>query len=185
MKKLIKLSTDNFVIVDESLEIKDDDMVFCMSNYYNNFNHSAEYQINPIRNFRISDTSEQCLKITHSTSDVANTININLSEIKGLIGEFDVEGNAIAYASSHGNINPEAYSDEQIGRLHGYIDGCNQQIQDKNFYSEEEIEAVLNGWANEVYFGHVRINFIERLQRNKILNSEWNVDIVDDKIIIV
>lgn len=30
---------------------------------------------------------------------------------------------AIEYASSKGNINPEAYTDKQVGLLHGFIDG--------------------------------------------------------------
>jgi hypothetical protein len=44
----------------------------------------------------------------------------------------DVEDLALAYSSSKGNINPEGYSDRQVGLLHGFIDGYNKSKETYN-----------------------------------------------------
>ncbi len=58
---------------------------------------------------------------------------------------FDEYEEAIAYAGEYGHPSPEGFSDEQIGRLHGFIDGFQKALElmgDKKF-SEEDIRQTL------------------------------------------
>ena len=57
--------------------------------------------------------------------------------------EDDVEDLALAYASSKGYVNPEGYSDKQVGLLHGFIDGYNKSKETYK-YTEDDLIAFSN-----------------------------------------
>ena len=52
--------------------------------------------------------------------------------------EEDVEDLALAYSSSKECVNPEGYSDKQVGLLHGFIDGYNK-AKETYKYTEADI----------------------------------------------
>ncbi len=52
--------------------------------------------------------------------------------------EEDVEDLALAYSSSKECVNPEGYSDKQVGLLHGFIDGYNK-AKETYKYTEENL----------------------------------------------
>jgi hypothetical protein len=54
----------------------------------------------------------------------------------------DVEDLALAYASSKGYVNPEGYSDKQVGLLHGFIDGYNK-AKETYKYTEEDLRKAI------------------------------------------
>lgn len=90
--------------------------------------------------------------------------------------DFDEYTEAIAYASEFGYPSPEGFSDEQIGRLHGFIDGFQKAIKlmgDKKF-SEEDIHEVYSLGEAEDRFG-----FHDFLQQNN--QTEWDVEIVQEE----
>jgi hypothetical protein len=60
--------------------------------------------------------------------------------------EDDVEDLALAYSSSKGNVNPEGYSDKQVGLLHGFIDGYNKSKETYKYTEEDLRNAFYNGW---------------------------------------
>ena len=79
--------------------------------------------------------------------------------------EDDVEDLALAYASSKGYVNPEGYSDKQVGLLHGFIDGYNKAKETYRF-SEDDLIS-FHKWA----FQKVRIE--ESDKNTKELLDEW------------
>ena len=79
--------------------------------------------------------------------------------------EDDVEDLALAYASSKGYVNPEGYSDKQVGLLHGFIDGYNK-AKETYKYTEDDLIS-FHKWA----FQKVRIE--ESDKNTKELLDEW------------
>jgi hypothetical protein len=63
--------------------------------------------------------------------------------------EDDVEDLALEYTSSKGNVNPEGYSDKQVGLLHGFIDGYNKAKETYKYTEEDLINLVEKG--HEIY----------------------------------
>ena len=54
--------------------------------------------------------------------------------------DFDEYGEGVFYAGQFGHPSPEGFSDEQVGRLHGFIDGFQKALEllhDKNFSEGE------------------------------------------------
>jgi len=51
-----------------------------------------------------------------------NSLNLDNTQIR------DVEDMALNYAANFGKSKPEQFTDEQVGRLHGFIDGYNAAI---------------------------------------------------------
>lgn len=88
---------------------------------------------------------------------------------------FDEYDEAIAYASEFGHPSPEGFSDEQIGRLHGFIDGFQKALEilgDKKFSEEDMKKAIYIAWeGGDLASTHI----IESLQQ-----TEWDVEIVMD-----
>ena len=85
--KLIKINTDHYIIVDETIQPVN-------AYYYDSF-------INAIRNTSGAEYGEanHCWKITHSTQPLGigwqqEVKELSLSEVKKLIGEVDVEKKA-------------------------------------------------------------------------------------------
>jgi hypothetical protein len=58
------------------------------------------------------------------------------------IQEEDAEDLALAYSSSKECVNPEGYSDKQVGLLHGFIDGYNKAKETYKYTKEDLIKAI-------------------------------------------
>lgn len=92
----------------------------------------------------IIDTQGQWSEIKSSKKIIAHRplTNAPVLEEVPLLPEFgqeeDVEDLALAYSSSKGSVNPEAYSDKQVGLLHGFIDGYNK-AKETYKYTEENL----------------------------------------------
>lgn len=181
--KMIKLSSDHYIVVDDS-KIKGRDWVF----------NEKSKEIYPIT--IIEEVVYYEKKITHSTqplgkpmlftnafeSDLAITTmglhdtvienwgckKLSLSEIKELLGEVDVEKKA---QIQWGNVH-------RTGVL-GYIDGYNQCLEDNKDkkYTEEDMQWALH---HVTYHQELTIEqIIEALHQPK---TEWEVEIVDGKL---
>jgi len=144
----------------------------------------------------------RALKITHSTEPLdcicaANSYKfnlncaernhcfgkiktINLSEIEEIINEYDVEQMALNYSSDQGHPSPEAYSDKQVGLLHGYIDGFNthkELTKDKLFTIDDMIKAFQTGYNSgaelDKYSPKCSSDFVKTI----LPKNEWNIEI--------
>ena len=183
--KLIKLNTDHYIIVDDS-GIKEGDWMY-----------------NPDR----EPSLLQCIgkgsirgwnKITHSTQPIeeGTTIHgiehkrwnhvkfIDLSEVKELIGEVDVENKAEEkYPKSEFWVgsSPSRLYDENAKERRCFIEGYNQALEDnKNKkYTEEDLKCMFECGRN--YQNNAEITFkvsMEYLQSK----TEWEVEFVDGKL---
>ena len=81
--------------------------------------------------------------------------------------EDDVEDLALAYASSKGYVNPEGYSDKQVGLLHGFIDGYNKAKETYKYTEEDLRKAMYFGTHGEYDKEKTTIGFIQYLQQPK------------------
>lgn len=86
----------------------------------------------------------------------------------------EIADEAIGYAShgdEKGNVNPEGYSEKQVGLLHGFIDGykkCQEDNSEKK-YTIENIERYHNIRVME---GNRKANeYIESLNKNTNENA--------------
>jgi len=81
---------------------------------------------------------------------------------------------ALTYSSSEGNINPEGYSDKQVGLLHGFIDGYNKAKETYRYTEEDLIECILFGMKKGLSVGKIPEtdndwvnNYVKSLQQPK------------------
>jgi hypothetical protein len=81
--------------------------------------------------------------------------------------EDDVEDLALAYASSKGYVNPEGYSDKQVGLLHGFIDGYNKAKETYKYTEEDLRKAMYFSTHGEYGKEKTTIGFIQSLQQRK------------------
>ena len=88
--------------------------------------------------------------------------------------EDDVEDLALAYSSSKGYVNPEGYSDKQVGLLHGFIDGYNKAKETYKYTEEDLINAMYKGNQLSKKFGSRYMidlkdisDYIQSLQQSK------------------
>ena len=153
--KLIKINTDHYVVVDETIQPVND-------YYYDSF-------INKVKSTNNAEYGEasHCWQITHSTRAMYKDEYISLQEVKELIGEVDVEKKAFEYTSA-----------SQAHRR-GFIDGYNQALEDnkEKKYTEEDMwKAFEYGKTLDGYdwFG----DLLESLQPK----TEWEVCFVDGKL---
>lgn len=167
--KLIKLTDDHYIIVDDS-EIKEKSGDWFYS-----------FETGKIYDTLIHHTAASCKKITHSTNIDWNVVYyIPLSEIKELIGEVDVEKKAIKDLESYFGSNLEL-TDRGRDWVEGYVIGYNQALEDnKNKkYTEEDLKCMFECGRN--YQNNAEITFkvsMEYLQSK----TEWEVEIVDGKL---
>ena len=184
--KLIKINTDHYIIVDETIQPVN-------AYYYDSF-------INAIRNTSGAEYGEanHCWKITHSTQPIEQyygatdgtipfvyhkIIELPLSEVKELLEEVDVEWKAIN--SWEGCDGCDA--NDELFFINGYQKGYNQALEDnkdKRFSEEDLWKAMgfgydmcrqkrLDKWGFE--------NFIKSLQPK----TEWEVEFIDGKLKLV
>ncbi len=165
--KLIKITNDHYVVVDDS-EIKDTDYVF------NTLHKVIAY--GPSGNFYDK-------KITHSTQPVEPIVTedsfksydfIPLQEVKELIGEVDVEKKVKEYYKKDTTLNNPS----------SFKAGYNQALEDnkEKKYTDEDIDKAISWAINSGRDGKVTItdidNFIQSLQPK----TEWEVELMDGKL---
>lgn len=79
---------------------------------------------------------------------------------------------AIRYAAGYGHPSPEGFSDEQIGRLHGFIDGFQKALElmgDKKFIDADVKLAINLAWDDD---NLTTTEIIQSLQQ-----TEWEVEV--------
>jgi hypothetical protein len=90
--------------------------------------------------------------------------------------EFDEYQEGVFYAGNFGHPSPEGFSGEQVGRLHGFIDGFQKALEilgDKKFSSNDIINAFHTGRLYQGREGDTTIDeYIQSLQ-----HVEWDVEI--------
>ena len=184
--KLIKISTEHYVVVDETIQPVN-------GYYYDSF-------IKAIRNTSAAEYGEanHCWQITHSTQplsvkpitdkvvieedkdgkplmsaqyvelDMSSTVKqLSLQEVQELIGEVDVEILAANLA------NPN------VCKTTNWIEGYRQALEDnkeKKYTEEDMIQAFAYGRTLEPFDSFE--DFIQSLQPK----TEWEVEIVDGKL---
>ena len=95
---------------------------------------------------------------------------------------------AIRYAAGYGHPSPEGFSDEQIGRLHGFIDGFQKALEligDKKFSEGELVNILvifLNDLKNMKYRGD-EVSIINQLLQSH-QKTEWDVEIETQRKIV-
>lgn len=191
--KLIKINTDHYIIVDDS-EIKEKSGDWFYS-----------FETGKIYDTLIHHTAASCKKITHSTQPIeeGTTIHgiehkrwnhvkfIDLSEVKELIGEVDVEKKAIKDLESYFGSNLEL-TDRGRDWVEGYGIGYNQALEDnkeKKYTEEDIVKAIemaregirvtrISEWETEKEFDYNDYQIIQSLQPK----TEWEVEFVDGKL---
>ena len=163
--KLIKISTEHYVVVDETIQPVN-------GYYYDSF-------IKAIRNTSAAEYGEanHCWQITHSTQpmphgavregQITGVTAISLQEVQELIGEVDVEILAANLA------NPN------VCKTTNWIEGYRQALEDnkeKKYTEEDMIQAFAYGRTLEPFDSFE--DFIQSLQPK----TEWEVEIVDGKL---
>jgi hypothetical protein len=107
--------------------------------------------------------------------------------------EDDVEDLALEYTSSKGNVNPEGYSDKQVGLLHGFIDGYNKAKETYKYTEEDLRKAMYFSTHGEYGKEKTTIGFIQSLKQPKrpnyfecetekvwVRNTDRNAPTLDD-----
>ena len=166
--KLIKLTDDHYVIVDENAEIKEGDWYLGLHNKVIRATDGKYYVANAVRL-----SGKPVYKITHSTDININELYyISLQEVKELLGEVDVE---------------KKYNETWLAKYQPYDSkegiafktGYNQAIEDnkEKKYTEEDMRkaiAVGYDWCHQKHIptNWMIDNFIQSLQPK----TEWNVE---------
>jgi hypothetical protein len=98
----------------------------------------------------------------------------NCDEIFGVV---DIYVDGLDYAARQGHPSPEGFSDEQVGLLHGYIDGFNKAMElnkDKVFTLEDMRKAYYVGYED----GKSGATFFQKLIQSIQQPTEIEVMIV-------
>jgi hypothetical protein len=183
--KLIKITEDNYIIVDNS-EIKEGD--------YYLFTWGGEQEIQRFFKEQYADRENHkhlydtaCKKITHSTQPLellsenglsgmgfSKVRPLNIFEIKELIGEVDVEEKMI----SPYPLNTQNDVDWQNGYIKGYTQALEDNKEKK--YTEEDLRKALSQafMASQEDYQITSDEIIKFLQPK----TEWEVEFVNGKI---
>ena len=97
--------------------------------------------------------------------------------------DFDEYQEGVFYAGKFGHPSPEGFSDEQVGRLHGFIDGFQKALEilgDKKFSEDDVKKAYTIGWNScnnfmEYDENHELIELPDCIQ--SLQQNEWEVEI--------
>ena len=178
--KLIKLSDDHYIVVDDS-EIKEGDW------YYDT---NDKESLMPIYQ-RSQDPKfySGCKKITHSTNiDWHEVYYIPLSEAKSLIGELVAEKRADDYGFQVPYDGSNSFYDKE--KIKHYLAGYNQALEDnkEKKYTEDDLRKAIDiaqkeSWDEGGYLGkeHEPDEIIQTLQPK----TEWDVEFVDGRLTLV
>ena len=177
--KLIKINTDHYIIVDETIQPVN-------AYYYDSF-------INAIRNTSGAEYGEanHCCKITHSTQPIEQyygatdgtipfvyhkIIELPLSEVKELLEEVDVEWKAIN--SWEGCDGCDA--NDELFFINGYQKGYNQAIENnknKKYTKEDVIHIVEKSRETGLTAEYLLLSLQPK--------TEWEVEFIDGKLKLV
>jgi len=146
--KLVKITAEHYIIIDETIDIEEN----CFT--YNKGKIVEVSYLGQDNGHRITHSTKPLeshyYEIGGGTRVFDKIKQVSIEEVHTLLGIIDIDDKAIAYAShndSKGNINPEGYSEKQIGLLHGFIDGyalALEESKNKKFTEEEMIEWTMN-----------------------------------------
>ncbi len=173
--KLIKLSEEHYIVVDDS-EIKEGDWVF----------NEKSKEIYPIT--LVEEVVYYKKKVTHSTQpiepnslhrkyDFINIKPLSLSEVKELIGEVDVE-KMVEEKYTKKDFVPN----EILIRKIAWINGYNQALWDNKHkkYTEEDLrKAIITTRQRVQAVGSVDVEGVIQSLQPK---TEWKVEIIDGKL---
>lgn len=193
--KLIKITEDNYIIVDNS-EIKEGD--------YYLFTWGGEQEIQRFFKEQYADRENHkhlydtaCKKITHSTQPLellsenglsgmgfSKVRPLNIFKIKELIGEVDVEEMAKTISIKQNGVE---YWDWQNGYIKGYTQALEDNKEKK--YTEEDLRkamvlysAWITGGAPSLRVAETAEQRIEQIIQSLQPKTEWEVEFVNGKI---
>lgn len=191
--KLIKLSADHYIIVDDS-KVKIDDL-------YLDDTNTVRFAITETKSYWAHRKGYK--KITHSTRPLEpytydevgeeiyghmydNIQRLSLSEVNELLREVDVEKKAeISSELQEGTYTPQ----HKITYKHGYTDGYNQALEDNKDtkYTETDLRAVfMHGFLLGVDRGDYSLDMENRaLSTYTQPPTQWDVEFVDGKLKLV
>ena len=186
--KLIKLQQDHFVVVDDSLQKKGDLIL------HKNWNKGAESRSTKCPD-EYESTQEHWWKVMSSTYPLEGVSQLNLSEIKSLIGEVDVEEltqKMVEKVFENYLENNHPYLATSISLCEDfYKEGYNQCLEDNKDrkYTEEDLKVAWelgNDWGSAYSKVlpealDVQNKFIQSLQPK----SEWDVEVINGKLKMV
>jgi len=173
--KLIKINTDHYIVVDNSLDFSETD-------YYWD---DKQKEIRTGSNNHV--TGGYKIKITHSTQPLiidfvtyrgtlreTKKSNLSLQEVKELLGEVDVEKRALENAS--------ICEDD-------WENGYNQCLEDNNEKKYTEAQLI---WAIQEAYGHGQndeFDDLNKVEKSIIVitnylqpKTEWEVEIINGKL---
>ena len=133
-------------------------------------------------------------KIYHTnplTSGLVNGGKLSVKNCESIVNDFDLYGEAVDYAARQGHPSPEGFSDEQVGLLHGYIDGFQKALSilgDKKFSEEQMINAFKFGWKRRTdeksYYQSYEDFFVPLgIPSKELQKTEWDVEVEMKKVI--
>lgn len=191
--KLIKLSSDHYIIVDDS-EIKIDD-------YFYNGKAVAKMCNQWMITFTAMDAIK-CKKITHSTEPIEHSYNstsngfnmrqmssdvelvydeiqpLSLSEVKELIGEVDeVLQNSKTYVLSKFKSDTDLEQLNCYKHIETYIKGYNQALEDNKDrkYTEKDVIAIVEKSRATGLTAEYILQYLQS-------PTSWDVEFVDGKL---
>lgn len=148
-------------------------------------------------NYSLLDYNNDLIATTLESMVANKKLSLKNCESIKIRYEFDEYQEGVFYASKFGHPSPEGFSEEQVGRLHGFIDGFQKALEilsDKEFSRKDMVSAYLEGTNDGALyettnsddseeaesFAEESLNtFTESLQK-----SEWNVEIEIEEVII-
>ena len=171
MQKLIKITDDHYVVVDDS-KIEVDDW------YIDDAKQIRKSVVSDEVYWQHRPYNREYMKITHSTRPFGGSATaISLHEVKELIGGVDVEDKADKmfpnpYFVMEGLDIAPAYRE-------GYVVGYNQALEDnkEKKYTEDDLRRAFFSGGNMKEIEEFN-SFIQSLQPK----TEWEVEIVDGKL---
>lgn len=181
--KLIKIKEDYYVVVDDS-EIREGDWVLTEENTIHQVDYVDAYT-------KINEWK----KITHSTQPIEEFVDnegikrigwtnikvLELSEVKELIGEVDVESKVYHIVEQvMGNHNMKSSTAKDMINIG--ISSYNQAIEDNKDkkYTEEDLRKAMQMYKGEFTKGIVYSQ--EKIIQYFQPKTEWEVDFFDGKL---
>ena len=179
--KLIKINTDHYIVVDNSLDFSETD-------YYWD---DKQKEIRTGSNNHV--TGGYKIKITHSTRPeslgmgwMQSVLPLLLSEVKELIGEVDVFTVVEQWSKSKEKF---VY---QYWNKPSFIEGYNQALEDNKNKKYTEAQLI---WAIQEAYGHGQndeFDGVNKAEKSIIVitnylhpKTEWEVDIINGKLTLI
>lgn len=177
MKRLIKLSEDHYIVVEDS-ELKEVGIFV----YDDDYEPPIIYKTCE----KFFEIGKEGLKITHSFGKELEGVETrDLSEAKEIEYGYNLDKMVENYKNKKGLI-PTTELEDEIFKL-GYKDGFNahkELTKDKVFTLQDLKEAFYQGHAVGVYLmDHKTKEEFEKFVESKKTPNEWEVDIIDGEII--